>query len=72
MVYHVAEPNSYLVITGIGIEQVLIKKKVTHTALLSPVRSRLTDTGICMAIPEGHEDINYALRFQYGHPSYDC
>ncbi|KAF2853916.1 hypothetical protein T440DRAFT_293491 [Plenodomus tracheiphilus IPT5] len=25
--YHVAEPNSYLVITGIGIEKVLIKKK---------------------------------------------
>ncbi|KAH5041032.1 hypothetical protein HBI25_108730 [Parastagonospora nodorum] len=27
MVYHVAEPNSYLVITGVGIEKVLIKKK---------------------------------------------
>ncbi|PVI07521.1 hypothetical protein DM02DRAFT_714575 [Periconia macrospinosa] len=25
--YHVAEPNSYLVITGVGIEKVLIKKK---------------------------------------------
>jgi hypothetical protein len=27
--YHVAEPNSYLVITGIGIDKVLIKKKVS-------------------------------------------
>jgi hypothetical protein len=26
--YHVAEPNSYLVITGVGIQKVLIKKKV--------------------------------------------
>jgi hypothetical protein len=26
--YHVAESNSYLVVTGIGIEKVLIKKKV--------------------------------------------
>jgi hypothetical protein len=26
--YHVAEPNSYLVVTGVGIEKVLIKKKV--------------------------------------------
>lgn len=26
--YHVAEPNSYLVITGAGIDKVLIKKKV--------------------------------------------
>lgn len=25
--YHVAEPNSYLVITGAGIEKVQIKKK---------------------------------------------
>lgn len=25
--YHVAEPNSYLVVTGVGIEKVLIKKK---------------------------------------------
>jgi len=33
MVYHVAEPNSYLVITGVGIEKVLIKKKAStsHT-----------------------------------------
>jgi flotillin len=32
--YHVAEPNSYLVVTGVGIEKVLIKKKVniSHTA----------------------------------------
>ncbi|CAO2654223.1 Nn.00g109560.m01.CDS01 [Neocucurbitaria sp. VM-36] len=27
MWYHVAEPNSYLVVTGVGIEKVLIKKK---------------------------------------------
>jgi flotillin len=27
--YHVAEPNSYLVVTGVGIEKVLIKKKVS-------------------------------------------
>jgi flotillin len=27
--YHVAEPNSYLVITGVGIDKVLIKKKVS-------------------------------------------
>lgn len=27
MWYHVAEPNSYLVITGVGIQKVLIKKK---------------------------------------------
>ena len=26
--YHVAEPNSYLVITGAGIDKVQIKKKV--------------------------------------------
>jgi flotillin len=26
--YHVAEPNSYLVITGAGIDKVTIKKKV--------------------------------------------
>ena len=28
--YHVAEPNSYLVITGAGIEKVMIKKKVRY------------------------------------------
>lgn len=27
--YHVAEPNSYLVITGAGIDKVTIKKKVS-------------------------------------------
>jgi hypothetical protein len=26
--YHVAEPNSYLVVTGVGIEKVKIQKKV--------------------------------------------
>ncbi|KAF1916159.1 hypothetical protein BDU57DRAFT_573909 [Ampelomyces quisqualis] len=29
--YHVAEPNSYLVVTGVGIEKVLIKKKISIT-----------------------------------------
>jgi flotillin len=33
--YHVAEPNSYLVITGAGIEKVTIKKKVI---LFSPAQ----------------------------------
>jgi flotillin len=31
--YHVAEPNSYLVVTGVGIEKVLIKKKVLKLSL---------------------------------------
>jgi flotillin len=31
--YHVAEPNSYLVVTGVGIEKVLIKKKVLELPL---------------------------------------
>lgn len=33
--YHVAEPNSYLVITGAGIDKVTIKKKVYSTAYTS-------------------------------------
>jgi len=28
--YHVAEPNSYLVITGAGVDKVMIKKKVRN------------------------------------------
>lgn len=34
--YHVAEPNAYLVITGVGIDKVLIKKKVILAIRLSP------------------------------------
>lgn len=32
--YHVAEPNSYLVITGAGIDKVTIKKKVGTSILM--------------------------------------
>jgi hypothetical protein len=33
--YHVAEPNSYLVVTGVGIEKVKIQKKVSQRPFIS-------------------------------------
>ena len=40
--YHVAEPNSYLVVTGVGIEKVKIQKKVSW---YPSVLQRKPDTG---------------------------
>jgi hypothetical protein len=36
--YHVAEPNSYLVVTGVGIEKVKIQKKVSRHPFMLPTK----------------------------------
>jgi hypothetical protein len=58
--YHVAEPNSYLVITGVGVEKVLIKKKVRNFTLLG-YDSMLIEIGLCVSFPEGVEDLDHAF-----------
>ena len=39
--YHVAEPNSYLVITGAGVDKVMIKKKVQSLRFLDTIERHL-------------------------------
>jgi hypothetical protein len=69
--YHVAEPNSYLVVTGVGIEKVLIKKKVSSTRF-NQDNSMLTTSGFRISFPESDQDFYHALRLQHGHPGHDC
>lgn len=58
--YHVAEPNSYLVITGVGVEKVLIKKKVKNVTPLE-IDSMLIGIGFRVSFPEGIEDLDHAF-----------
>ncbi|KAK1917823.1 hypothetical protein P3342_000540 [Pyrenophora teres f. teres] len=50
MWYHVAEPNSYLVITGVGIEKVLIKKKAFVYPLQKVSKISITPFDFSMAL----------------------
>jgi len=63
--YHVAEPNSYLVITGAGIEKVQIRKKVNPLPFL-PLPLKMKKLiwlfpGLCLPLPEGFQDQYHAL-----------
>lgn len=50
MWYHVAEPNSYLVITGVGIQKVLIKKKAFVYPLQKVSKISITPFDFSMAL----------------------
>jgi flotillin len=50
MWYHVAEPNSYLVITGVGIQKVLIKKKAFVYPLQKVSKISITPFYFSMAL----------------------
>jgi flotillin len=65
MWYHVAEPNSYLVVTGVGIEKVLIKKKVMHFHTRSTC-THADKASIRVSLPESLQDQHHTFDFSMG------
>lgn len=76
--YHVAEPNSYLVVTGVGIEKVKIQKKVSlllqhfqYSILEYQDMYILITIGIRIPIPESIQDQHHTFRLFNVSPGHD-